>query len=87
MELIETVDGMASEDYKERFLSEYRQLKIRCEKLKNFINKIEVAQMLKEEEPKHDCPLEILIDQKYYMEEYLTCLEKRAIIEKIDLGI
>ena len=87
MELIETVDGMVSENYKERFLSEYRQLKIRCEKLKNFINKIEVARMMREEEPKHDCPLEILNDQKYYMEEYLTCLEKRAIIEKIDLGI
>lgn len=45
MELKETVELMNSEDYKERFIAEYRQVKIRYEKLKNFCNKIEVEEM------------------------------------------
>ena len=46
MELKETVELMNSEDYKERFVAEYHQVKIRYEKLKNFCNKIEVEEML-----------------------------------------
>lgn len=42
MELKETIELMCSSDYKERFVAEYRQVKIRYEKLKNFCNKIEV---------------------------------------------
>lgn len=49
MELKETVELMNSEDYKERFVAEYRQVKIRYEKLKNFCNKIEVETMLGKE--------------------------------------
>ena len=49
MELKETVELMNSEDYKERFIAEYRQVKIRYEKLKNFCNKIEVEEMLGKE--------------------------------------
>ena len=37
MELKETVEGMTSPDYKERFKAEYRQTKIRYEKLKHFL--------------------------------------------------
>lgn len=33
IELIETVELMTSEDYKERFRAEYWQTKIRCDKL------------------------------------------------------
>ena len=33
-ELKDTVDGMLSTDYKERFVAEYQQTKIRYEKLK-----------------------------------------------------
>ena len=54
MELKETVELMNSEDYKERFVSEYHQVKIRYEKLKNFCNKIEVETMLGKEVTKHD---------------------------------
>lgn len=35
-ELKDTVDGMLSTDYKERFVAEYQQTKIRYEKLKSF---------------------------------------------------
>lgn len=60
MELKETIEGMTSPDYKERFKAEYRQTKIRYEKLKHFCNRIEVAQMTSVEEPKHDCPIYLL---------------------------
>ena len=36
-------------------------------------------------EPKHDCPLDILQDQQHLMGLLLDNLEKRAIIEDIDL--
>mgnify|MGYP001085143648 FL=1 len=85
MELKETVELMNSEDYKERFVAEYRQVKIRYEKLKNFCNKIEVEEMLGKEVIKHDCPLELLREQQKYMGLYLSVIEKRALIENIVL--
>lgn len=85
MELKETIELMCSSDYKERFVAEYRQVKIRYEKLKNFCNKIEVEQMLGQEVTKHDCPLELLGQQQAYMRAYLCVLEKRALIENIEL--
>lgn len=85
MELKETVELMNSEDYKERFIAEYHQVKIRYEKLKNFCNKIEVEEMLGKEVTKHDCPLELLREQQKYMGLYLSVLEKRALIENVVL--
>lgn len=40
---VDTVEGMLSPDYKERFRAEYAQTKIRYERLKAFNNKIEAA--------------------------------------------
>lgn len=85
MELKETVELMNSDDYKERFVAEYHQVKIRYEKLKNFCNKIEVETMLGKEVTKHDCPLELLREQQKYMGLYLSVLEKRALIENVVL--
>ena len=85
MELKETVELMNSDDYKERFVAEYHQVKIRYEKLKNFCNKIEVETMLGKEVTKHDCPLELLREQQKYMGLYLSVLEKRALIENVEL--
>lgn len=85
MELKETVELMNSDDYKERFVAEYHQVKIRYEKLKNFCNKIEVETRLGKEVTKHDCPLELLREQQKYMGLYLSVLEKRALIENIVL--
>ena len=43
MELKDTIDGMISNDYRERFKAEYRQTKERYERLKGFCNRIEAA--------------------------------------------
>ena len=85
MELKETIELMCSENYKERFIAEYLQVKIRYEKLKNFCNKIEAEKMLGKEVTKHDCPLELLREQQKYMGLYLSILEKRALIENVEL--
>lgn len=85
MELKETIELMCSENYKERFIAEYHQVKIRYEKLKNFCNKIEVEEMIGKEVTKHDCPLELLREQQKHMGFYLSILEKRALIENIVL--
>ena len=87
MELKDTVEKMTSADYRERFVAEYQQLKIRYEKLKSYCNKIEAA--LKtgdtEKEPPHDCPLSVLKKQQRAMGNYLHVLEVRAEIENISL--
>lgn len=86
-----TVVGMLSPDYKERFKAEYQQTKIRYEKLDAFCNRIEAARYTigsdsnKIEEPKHDCPFDLLRRQQMAMGEYLHCLEIRAVIEGIEL--
>lgn len=86
MELKDTVNGMLSDDYKERFVAEYQQTKIRYEKLKKFCDRIELAENYDcGETLKHDCPLDLLRDQQRYMGMYLCCLEKRAILEGINL--
>lgn len=93
MELKDTIEMMNSPDYRERFVAEYQQTKIRYEKLKAFNNKIEAAQMTKcypfapkqVEEPTHDCPIELLREQQSAMGNYLHTLEIRAVIEGINL--
>lgn len=94
MDLKDTVVLMNSENYKERFVAEYWQTKIRYEKLKSFNNKIEASQRVRFQgnsstvmvtEPKHDCPAEMLCEQQRTMGEYLHILEVRAEIEGIDL--
>lgn len=86
----DTILHMTSDDYRNRFWSEYWQTKIRYEKLKDFCNRIEAAQIFDTgtivEEPKHDCPLHMLRDQQKAMGQYLHILELRAVIEKIDLA-
>lgn len=83
----DTVRFMLSADYKDRFVAEYRQTKIRYEKLKAYCNRIEMAMMhpSKVEMPPHDCDLELLRQQQHYMGCYLGTMEKRAIVEGICL--
>lgn len=99
LDLKNTVELMCSKDYKERFIAEYLQTKIRYEKLKKFNTKIEVARELncgdtnpdrsilkeKYEEPIHDCPAYTLKEQQRIMGEYLHLLEVRAEMEDISL--
>lgn len=81
----ETSAFMTDPDYKKRFIAEYMQTKIRYMKLKDFCNRIEVAEMTGTEAPKHDCPLALLREQQKYMGLYLSVMEKRALIEGVDL--
>lgn len=84
--LKDTVPFMNSDNYKERFVAEYWQTKIRYEKLKAFNNKIEASDMtVTVLAPKHDCPLCLLKEQQKAMGEYLHTLEVRAVIEGVDL--
>ena len=92
LELKDTIDFMQSTDYKERFVAEYMQTKIRYERLKAFNTKIEAANttayecaVKKVEMPKHDCPDELLREQQKMMGHYLHILEVRAVIEGIEL--
>ena len=82
-----TVPLMLSPDYKDRFVAEHRQTKIRHGKLKAYCDRIEMAMMhpRKVEMPPHDCDLELLRMQQHYMGSYLDALEKRAIVEGICL--
>lgn len=97
MELKDTIKNMTSENYKERFIAEYQQTKIRYEKLKAFNTKIEASQRTKfypigeepkskVEMPKHDCPEDVLREQQSLMGQYLHILEVRAVIEGIQLS-
>lgn len=86
LELKDTVEMMQSADYRERFIAEYHQTKIRYEKLKAFNTKIKAAHMSnKVEMPAHDCPDELLREQQAAMGQYLHLLELRAEIEHIKL--
>ena len=87
MELKDTVKGMTSEDYRERFVAEYQQLKIRYGKLRKYCNSIQSAQLSgdTEKEPPHDCPLQLLQRQLRVMGQYLHVLELRADIEEVEI--
>ena len=86
-EFEETVPLMLSDDYKARFVAEYRQTKIRYERLKKFCNRIEAAMSHPRavEMPKHDCDLELLREQQRCMGCYLHTWEIRAVVEHIEL--
>lgn len=91
MDLKQTTDLMLSQDYKERFIAEYWQTKIRYEKLKHFNNIIEASSYTQGMErsivePLHDCPWHLLKEQQEIMGHYLHILEVRAVIEEIDLS-
>ena len=81
MELKDTIELMISSDWKDRFMAEYLQTKIRYEKLHKLIVKREVG--------KHGFETPISIErwnnQAYFMGKYLFELEKQAAIHGIEL--
>lgn len=79
--LSSTVALMNSEDYKDRFVAEYAQTKIRYDNLHRLLVKAEAGTL----GFTHSSPLDLLKEQKRHMGEYLHCLEVRAEIEHIDL--
>ena len=80
-DLIDTVELMASDDYKQRFKAEYYQIEIRYNKLHEMIVRYEANTL--DFEPK--CSIDILKKQASYMGNYLYMLEVRAEIEGIEL--
>lgn len=72
---------MMDYSYIDRFISEYRQLCNRLDKLHRMI--IRYAAGTLDFEP--DCSIDILMCQEKVMSEYKRILEIRAQIEKIDL--
>ena len=80
-DLRETVELMESADYKERFLGEYLQTKIR----RNSLHKMLVQMQAGTLKFQPACSYEILKHQEDVMNEYLLILELRAEVEQIDL--
>lgn len=83
MELKDTIEGMTSEDYKERFKAEYYQTLIRLDKLNNIIAK---AKRNKLEFELTNGSLDLLEVQAIYMQAYVNVLRDRASLENIRLG-
>ena len=81
MTLDKTVDLMLSDDYKDRFEAEYRQLVNRANKLRKMIRQYEKGEL--DFEP--ECPIDILVWQLKTMDEYIYILKRRASYEKITL--
>ena len=81
MKLNETVEMMCSDDYKERFRSEYAQLVIRYYGLRNMLEKWDNGTL--NFEP--TCPRSTYNMQTRAMEDYIAVLEARAVMENIEL--
>lgn len=82
MELKDTISLMTSADYKERFIAEYLQVKIRYNKLLNMLMKWDKGEL----DFKPDVPRMFYNKQIVSMNDYIKVLEERAKIEKIDLS-
>jgi len=82
MELKHTISLTLSSDYKERFIAEYFQVKIRYQKLIAMCNKWDEGKL----EFTPTCPRSLYADQLGYMQAYMSVLEERAKLEGIDLS-
>jgi len=102
IELKDTVNAMLSKDYKERFIGEYYQNKIRLTKLQAILNKweawndfctthvIDPIFPVKRIEDfigfTPSCSYSLLKDQVMALEKLVHVLEVRAVIENINLN-
>lgn len=83
MDLNDTIPGMTSDDYKDRFIAEFQQTAIRAArlyKILDLVNKGEAPSCFKP-----TCPISILEEQYLTMIKYLSVLKLRARYENIDL--
>lgn len=80
-ELRDTIPGMLSLDYKERFTAEYEQLSIRAQKLETFIDNYRNSRL----SFKPTCNIELLEQQLDIMKAYIAVLEERAKIEGVNV--
>lgn len=81
LSLEDTEKLMHSKDFKDRFICEYWQTKIRYEKLHDMVVKMDANTI----DFKPKCSKEIFKQQLSAMGQYLYILEVRAEIEHIDL--
>lgn len=79
--LSDTSIFMQSNDYRERFIAEYKQLVIRYKGLKNMLYKWDKDGL----DFKPTCPRSTYNMQIKAMEDYIAVLEARAVMENIDL--
>ena len=68
-------------DYKQRFINEYVELKDKYIKLHKMLVKYDAGKL----EFTPTCPVDMLRKQKSLMGQYLNILEVRAIIEDVEL--
>lgn len=81
MKLADTVEGMKSADYKERFKAEYEQLQIRFISLLNMCGKWDRNELTFVP----TCPRSTYELQLKAMRDYMAILEMRAVMEGIEL--
>lgn len=82
MRLCDTFILMNSSDYKDRFVAEYWQLKIRTDNLENMLVKYDAGTL----DFKPTCPIQFLEHQFKIMSEYLRILRIRAEMEHININ-
>lgn len=80
MELKDTITLMTSEDYKDRFIAEYQQTKIRYDKLHKMLVRYDAGTLNFEL-----TNISLLREQAAAMGRYLYLLEERAELEQIEL--
>lgn len=68
------------EEYKERMVKEYTELRERYTKLHRMLIKHDAGKL----EFTLNCPIELLREQASIMERYLNILEMRAVIEGVE---
>ena len=80
-DLKDTINLMISDDYKDRLLAEYWQLKIRHQKLQ-----VAIARKSQRLDRDTKTPIDALQTQSHVMERYLNLLRLRAREEGIIIG-
>lgn len=81
MELLNTIDMMTSNDYKERFKAEYFQVLIRYKKLQNMLDTWDEGKLYFTP----TCPRSTYDMQIRAMKDYIAVLEARSMMENIVL--
>ena len=80
---MEAQENKCVDDYKDRFKTEYIELKLRYKKLHKMLVKYDAGKL----DFKPTCPIDLLRKQKSLMGQYLYVLEVRAEIEDVKLPV
>lgn len=75
------MDKNEQNNYKQRFINEYVELKDKYTKLHKMLVKYDAGKL----EFTPTCPIDLLREQKSLMGQYLNVLEVRAVIEDVEL--